>query len=235
MLSPKGDKYIEDILSYVKFSFDRSDIRSELKGHLLDRIEDYTEAGQGEDAEELSIAAMGNAEEIGLELNRQHKPLLGWLWLISRLAVVLLIIVDLYVVGLPVLMSLFGHNPGKDIEKANIVYNITVNKRVQLDDAVINFRKVIYEKNGDLTIIYDYYEARFWGARWSLSDIGTISDNLGNRYFEGSDGSKGGIKPIVSRTVKNFSSEADALIINYDQYNRKYRVEIPLKGGVKTE
>lgn len=234
MLSPKGDKYIEDILSYVKFSFDRSDIRSELKGHLLDRIEDYTEAGQGEDAEELSIAAMGNAEEIGLELNRQHKPLLGWLWLISRLAVVLLIIVDLYVVGLPVLMSLFGHNPGKDIEKANIVYNITVNKRVQLDDMVINFRKVIYEKNGDLTIIYDYYEARFWGGRWDLGGIGTISDDLGNQYFTGSRGSSGGTT-IASRTVENFSGEAGVLIINYDQFNRKYRVEIPLKGGVKAE
>lgn len=233
MLSPEGDKYIEAILSYVKFSFDRSEIRTELKSHLLDRIEDYTEAGQAEDAEELAIAAMGNAEEIGLELNRQHKPLLGWLWLLSRLAVVLLIIVDLYVVGLPVLMSLFGHNPGKDIEKANIVYNITVNKRVQLDDRVINFRNVIYEKDGDLTIIYNYYEARFWGARWSLVNIGTISDNLGNQYFTGSDGSDGGIRPLGRRTVENFSGEADTLIIDYDQYNRKYRVEIPLKEGIK--
>lgn len=72
MLSPKGGKYIEDILSYVKFSFDWSEIRTELENHLLDRMEDYTEAGQAEDAEELAIAAMGNAEEIGIELNRQH-------------------------------------------------------------------------------------------------------------------------------------------------------------------
>lgn len=235
MLSPKGDKYIEAILSYVKFSFDRSVIRTELKSHLLDRIEDYTEAGQAEDAEELAIAAMGDAEEIGFELNRQHRPLLGWLWLLSRLAVVLLVIVDLYVGGLPVLMSLFAHNPGKDIEKANIVYDITVNKRVQLDDRVINFRNVIYEKDGDLTIIYDYYEARFWGARWSLGNIGTISDNLGNQYFSGSGGRNGGIKTIARRTVENFSSEADTLIIDYDQYNRKYRVEIPLKEGIKHE
>lgn len=235
MLSPKGGKYIEDILSYVKFSFDWSEIRTELENHLLDRMEDYTEAGQAEDAEELAIAAMGNAEEIGIELNRQHNPLLGWLWLVSKSAVVLLVIVDLYFVGLPILMSLFAHNPIKDIEKANIVSNITVNKRVQLDDRVINFRNVIYERNGDLTIIYDYYEARFWGARWSLGNIGTISDNLGNRYFAGSGRGGGGMRSIARETIENFSGEADTLIIDYDQYHRKYRVEIPLKGGVRNE
>ncbi|KGK91304.1 hypothetical protein DP73_04065 [Desulfosporosinus sp. HMP52] len=235
MLSPKGEKYIEDILSYVKFSFDRYAIKTELESHLLDKIEDYTKAGQGEDAEQLAITDMGDAKEIGLELNKQHSPLVGWLWMITRLAVVLLIIVDLFFVGLPIAMSLFDNNPLKDIAKANIVYNIAVNKTVQLDDRVINFRNVIYERNGNLNIIYDYYEARFWGARWSLGSIGIISDNLGNKYFAGSGGGGEGIRPIRRRTVENFSNEAETLIIDYDQYNRKYRVEIPLKGGIKNE
>ncbi|MCB8814615.1 permease prefix domain 1-containing protein [Desulfosporosinus shakirovi] len=232
MLSPKGDKFIEDILSYVKFSFDRFAIKTELESHLLDKIEDYTEAGQAEDAEESAITDMGDAQEIGLELNKQHNPLVGWIWMLTRLAVVLLVIVDLFFVGLPIVTSLLDDNPIEDISKANIVYNITVNKTVHLDDTVINFRNVIYEGNGNLNIIYDYYETQFWGTGWSLGGIGIISDNLGNEYFAGSGG---GIRPIVRRTVENFSDEADTLIIDYDQYNRKYRVEIPLKGGIKNE
>ena len=37
-----------------------------------------------EEAERRAIAAMGDPEEIGEALNREHSPLLGWLWLISK-------------------------------------------------------------------------------------------------------------------------------------------------------
>lgn len=235
MLSPKGDEYIDNILSYVKFPFDKYEIQTELESHLLDKIEYYTEAGQAEAAEQLAINDMGDAKEIGLQLNKQHNPIIGWLWMITQFAVVLLVIVDLLFVGVPSVMSLFNNNPINDIAKSNIVYNITVNKTVQLDDTVINFRNVVYEQNGNLTIIYDYYDNALWGAVWSLGSIGIISDNLGNKYFAGSGGGGGGIKAIVRRTVTNFSSDADTLIIDYDQYNRKYRVEIPLKGGTKND
>lgn len=231
MLSPKGDEYIDNILSYVKFPFDKYEIQTELESHLLDKIEYYTEAGQTEAAEQIAINDMGDAKEIGLELNKQHNPLIGWLWMITQFAVVLFVIVDLLFVGVPSVMSLFNNNPINDIAKSNIVYNITVNKTVQLDDTVINFRNVVYEQNGNLTIIYDYYDNALWGPVWSMGSIGIISDNLGNKYFAGSGGGGGGIKAIVRRTVTNFSNEADTLIIDYDQYNRKYRVEIPLKGG----
>lgn len=66
---------------------------------------------------------------------------------------------------------------------------------------------------------------------WSFGSIGTIKDNLGNEYFDGSGSSSGGIITKGVRTVSNFSSEADILIIEYDLYNRYYKVEIPLKTG----
>lgn len=92
-----------------------------------------------------------------------------------------------------------------------------------------------YDKNGDMNIFYEYYDTRFWGAGRSLGAIGDVMDNLGNTYFWGSGYSSAGIKSKCMKTVRDFSKEATTLIIDYDYYNRKFRVEIPLKVGDTNE
>jgi hypothetical protein len=232
MLSHKSEAYLKDILSYVKFPFDRADIKSELENHISDKIDYYTEQGYNmEEAEQLSITDMGDAKEIGIELNKQHNPILGWLWKITNIMVVLFALLSIFYIGVPFVHSLFNRNPIKDIPKSNIVYKIDIDKEVKVDDMIIHFTNVVYEKNGDMNIFYEYYDTKLWGMGWSLSSIGEVTDNLGNRYFEGAGGSYGGIKSKGRSTISNFSKEADTLIINYDSYNRKYKVEIPLKAG----
>lgn len=233
---PKKEKFLMDVLSYVKFPFDRDDIKSELENHIADKMEYYI--SQGHDinvAEDLSIRDMGDAREIGHELNREHNPILGWLWKITNVVVILFAIWNVYFVGSILISSLVSSNPIKDIPKSDIVYNIDVKQRVQLDDTIMNFTKIVYDKNGDLHIAYEYYSTKLWLAGWSSAGIGEITDNLGNEYFEMSGGGRGGLKSKYMCTVKNFSREADTLILSYDYYNRKYRLEIPLKAGDKNE
>lgn len=236
MLSPKGEEFLDDVLSFIKFPFDRATIRQELESHLQDKFEDYIEQGYDEEtAEQLSVSNMGDAKTIGTELNREHNPFLGWLWVLTRYAVILLIIVNVFLVGVSVVMPLFRSNLINRIPKSNIVYNIKVDKKVGLDDTVIHFTNVILEKDGQLDIFYDYYDTKLWGTGWSLGDIGTISDDLGNVYRSGSGSGQPGIISQNRRTVDHFSSEANILIISYDNFNRKYRVEIPLKAGDRNE
>ncbi|MEM5818034.1 MAG: permease prefix domain 1-containing protein [Desulfitobacterium hafniense] len=81
MPSPELDNFLRNVLSHVKFSFDRKAICSELESHLWDRIEDYLEQGYDEaTAERLAVEGMGDPKEIGIELNKQHNPIIGWLW-----------------------------------------------------------------------------------------------------------------------------------------------------------
>jgi hypothetical protein len=236
MLSSKGDKFLKDILSYVKFPFDRNNIRLELEDHISEKVDYYMEQGYDmEKAEQLSINDMGDAKEIGIELNKQHNPILGWLCEITNVIVVLAVILSIFFIGLPTLSSLFPRKLINDISKANIVYKIDVDKEVKIDDMVIRFTNVVYEKNGDMNIFYEYYDTKLWGAGWSLGSIGEISDNLGNKRMSGSGGQSGGIKSKGRDTINNFSKDADKLIISYDNYNRKYRVEIPLKVGENNE
>jgi len=236
MPSPKKEKFLEEVLSYIKFPFDRDDIKSELEYHIIDKIDYYTEQGYDkETAEELAINNMGNAQEIGIELNKQHNPFIGWVWNITNIMVVLFGILSIFIIGIPFLSSLFNSNPINDIPKSDIVYKIDVDEKVKIDDTVIHFTNVVYEKKGDMNIIYEYYDTKLLGTGWTLGTIGTISDNLGNTYFNGSGGSSGGIKTKAIRTVENFAQEANTLIISYDFYNRKYKVEIPLQVGDNNE
>ncbi len=240
MLSPKREEFLISVLSYVKFSFDHKTIRSELGNHLIDKMEDYIDLGYDEEtAEQMAISDMGEAQEIGVELNKEHNPIIGWLWKASHILVVLFIIMNLYFVGLPMAISigntLMKNNPTASIPKSNIIYNIQVNQKVKLDDTVIDFTNVILEKNEDMNIFYRYYDTSLWGGGWSLGTIGVITDNLGNQYHKGSGSESGGIISYGRSTINYFAKDADTLIISYDYYNRQYRVEIPLRKAKENE
>ena len=234
MFLPKTNKFIKDVLTYVKFPFDRESIKKELEDHITEKIEYYCEQGYDLDkAEDIAIEDMGNSRDIGVELNKQHNPLIGWIWRVSSISVKLLSFVAAFILILHVMGGyIFVPNPMKDITKEGIVYKVDVNERVRIDDRVITVTHLIYDKNSTMHIIYNYYETKFWRMGWSLGSIGEISDNLGNTYhnFTGAGGSGFGMSK-VRKSVRNFSSKADTLIIDYDRYDRHYRFEIPLPVG----
>ena len=96
----KTEEFLEEIISYIKFVFDRDEIRLELKDHMMDKMEYYIESGYGgEEAEKLTIKDMGDPREIGVELDKQHNPVIGWIWRITHIAVVLLMIINIFTVG----------------------------------------------------------------------------------------------------------------------------------------
>lgn len=43
----KTEEFLEEIISYIKFVFDRDEIRLELKDHMMDKMEYYIESGYG--------------------------------------------------------------------------------------------------------------------------------------------------------------------------------------------
>ena len=232
----RRDEFLKDVLCYIKFPFDRDNIKIELEGHIADKIDYYVSQGYDmESAEEISIREMGDAKEIGLSLNKQHNPLLGWLWKITNSVVILFALWNAYFIGSILITSLFLDNPINDIPKSNIVYSIDINQKVQLDDTIINFTKIVYEKDGDMNISYEYYSTKLWGTGWSSAGIGKVMDNLGNEYFAALGAGSGGLKSKYMHTVKDFSKDADTLIISYNYYNRKYKLEIPLKAGGNNE
>lgn len=232
MSQNKLEEFLDDVLSYVKFPFVRDEIKEELQSHLLEKIDDYMEQGYNPDqAEDQAIRDMGKPREIGIGLNKQHKPLLGWLikitdWLLSLVGGISLVYI------IPVLVfSIFSRNPVNKIPKENIVYRIDLDEQVRLDDRIINFTNLVYDDDGYMNIIYNYREKGLLPGGWGLGSIGDIYDNLGNEYFSRSGSESGGLRTWGRTSIWDFSQDAKELIIDYDYFNRKYRVVIPLEVG----
>ncbi len=235
----RSKEFLDTVLSYVKFPFDKEDIRMELQEHIWDRIDYYTQQGLTYyEAEEKAIKDMGDPKEIGIQLNKEHHPLIGWLYLASKVLVILFVIINIFM-AVPVIIdlgySIFDDKLIREIPKEDIVYKIDVNERVQIDDRVINFKNVVYDKNGTLHISYYYYDKKLWGSGWSLGTIGIITDDKGSKYYRGSSHTTGGIVSKGMVSVENFRKDAKTLIIEYDRYNRYYKLEIPLKSGENIE
>ena len=67
--------YIDTVLSALRHvtGDERAAIRAELEGHMEDHMEGLLELGyEPELAEERTLAAMGDPQEVGRELNKQY-------------------------------------------------------------------------------------------------------------------------------------------------------------------
>lgn len=94
MLTDKANDFIDTVLSYVNYSFDRKKIRLELASHLSDKIDLYLNSGNvNESAEDLAIRDMGNAREIGEGLNKLHKPFLGLILKNSKVLAMIIVMI----------------------------------------------------------------------------------------------------------------------------------------------
>ena len=92
--------WLETAVSGIRFGPDRKAAQAELYAHLEDRTLGLLRAFPDMDPDEArdrALAEMGDAEEVRRELAKVHRPWLGWLWMISRWALVLVLFVNLLV------------------------------------------------------------------------------------------------------------------------------------------
>jgi len=230
MSSHYKEEFLGKVLRQIRFPFDRQGIKVELSDHISERVEHYLGLSYDQEhAEQAAVSDMGDPTQIGIELNKEHSPLLGWIWKATGLLVSLTIVLNALFVVPMVSMSLFS-GPIVNIPESQIVYVVNVGETVRLDDRVIHVSKVIYDRAGNLYIFYENHDVWFRGG-WSFGSIGTLSDDLGNTFLGGDGAGSGGFRSKSYRVLKGFSPQARVLYIKYDQFNRKYEIKVPLPGG----
>ena len=84
----EGRRWLDRAAAGIRSRPDREAVRAELEAHLEDKTADlvriFPDLGRQE-AERQAVEQMGDAEEIGKELARIHKPWLGYLWRASQI------------------------------------------------------------------------------------------------------------------------------------------------------
>ena len=82
------EEYIQVLLEQIRCKKAQPYIREEICGHLEEQIEDNMAAGMSRvDAEKAAVEDMGSPVEVGIALDRIHRPKVNWV-LISLMAVI---------------------------------------------------------------------------------------------------------------------------------------------------
>ena len=90
------ENWCDQVIAEVRSWVDHNRIRAELEEHIEDRCMALEELNYPPElAAERTLAAMGDPVEVGKALDREHSPLLGWLWIASVVAIALMSIVVL--------------------------------------------------------------------------------------------------------------------------------------------
>ena len=78
-MNNKVKTFLDDVCIHINCKTVHKDIREELTQHIVDLQDDYIKQGYDEEkALDSAILAMGNSDEIGIKLNKQHKPQTEW-------------------------------------------------------------------------------------------------------------------------------------------------------------
>ncbi len=75
----KKEEYLQLVTDQIRWKKARSDVKTELENHILDQMESYRNEGMEEqEAMEQAILEMGDPIEVGVELDRIHRPKMSW-------------------------------------------------------------------------------------------------------------------------------------------------------------
>ena len=151
------ERYIQEVLSFVKFKYDHRSIRMELQEHMEDLYEELKEEGMDESlAKLMTVEYMGDASEIGQELNKEHHVILGIVWYIARILVVITLLITAFtyvLLGHSVVMSVAHDYSGyEEYMDSPVVFSV-MGEYESFDDTLLLDGLKLHE-NGTLDIRY---------------------------------------------------------------------------------
>ncbi|MDM8313577.1 hypothetical protein SAMN04487885_1483 [Clostridium cadaveris] len=223
------EEYLDEICSHVKYKRDRQAIREEIGSHINERIWDLKHDGVSEEeAVAKAIESMGDADTIGISLNKVHNPILGWIFFITNIAAKVSMGALIFLFAASLISELEPFEP--EISKDDIAYEAKLNLKGKIDDTAVKFKKVILYKDGDVWIELLQYSTTLsalnnnsilWGFEAYTDDGEMVEARSGSE--------RGGM--FYRRCAISFNAkESEKIVLDYDKYNRKMRVEIPLTG-----
>lgn len=176
-------EYINQVRKEVHFVFDREAIENELQHHLEDSIWDLMEEGLSrEEAEAQAVAQMGDPVEVGKQLNKEHHPMLGYLWMLSNVLLIIILSVALFCVGVGTWGALKMITPTK-VENATERY--PVNMKLDIPTHRIKLDYIYIDDGGDAKLTYRAWtKYNYSRAGWS-SDLFYLEDDRGEYLYTG--------------------------------------------------
>lgn len=234
----KKEDYLNVVVKQVKYIFAREEIRQELQTHINEKIEYLIDEGFDKDeAEDIALNDMGNPEEIGKLLNKEHSPLIGYLLSISNIILFFMVLMLSFRIFTVILIGIGNNLEKQVVDSEEVKKEIEVGEQIDIDGRVITIEKVYVLKNGDVYIESENYDKGIRSLPWNYSLFNEdITDEYGTRYNQSASAlnmSNRKRRELVK--IKDFRDDANTIVIKRDRYNRFFEVRIDLKGSDKNE
>ena len=177
-------EYLNIVRKEIKYVFDRDRIEQELSEHLQDSILDLTLEGYSyEEAEKQAIAQMGDPIEIGQLLNKEHHPLIGYLYKITQVIMVLILLCCL-IPGLYFVIELKNMSVP---QQTQCVEKIVLDYKVELPGHKFIFDNICIDRNGCYKLTYRcFIKYSYSRSKWG-DNIQSIKDT-NNNLISGANG-----------------------------------------------
>lgn len=235
MKEEKWQRYLEEVLSFVRFRYDHRAIRRELTEHMEDLYEELLAEDFAEDAAaEAVLQCMGDAEEIGRALDKEHGVVLGWIWRSLRTVVIVLFLFNI----IPILSfcTAFFSNWSAEYEPREdhtLLWRMELDKEYQMYDDTLLLEDLYYYENGLLELFYKTKRSPF--ARsidWSISLSLQAFDAEGNEIQTcGGGWSHGGYISVGAQHLDAVPQDVKTLEI----YTGHFVFSVDLETGEVTE
>ena len=238
------ETYLKAVLKEIRFPFDRKAISKELKDHMDDAFENQLVlTSDPEEAMRLVLNDFGSPQEIGRQLNAVHKPILGWIWSLSRVMMLSVSILGLLMVGprlLTVLQDRQVKKPTHDeliqivsdpeiiSENETLITDQKLDIRIKLKGSTLIFSRFGLASNGSLVLLYQEIKPLdflgFESEDYPLISQSSLVDSSGqNRTFEADCVSEyKGFKVLVAR---NIDIQSQTITLNFEGYSETFSVD----------
>lgn len=180
-------RWCERVCEQVRFRPDHRGIKRELEAHMEDCCELLMASGmEAEAAEAAMLERMGDPAEVGKALDRVHKPLLGWLWKVSRWLVILCAIIFGFL-----LVTVFGRLgisledlPSvtfADGERVRDCRDFCAGYLLVVENAAVWENSSSSDGEGDVKLSMKVWDILGSGSLWAVTDFYALDDR-GNEY-----------------------------------------------------
>lgn len=148
----RWEQYLNEVVSYVRFRFDRGKIRTELLEHMEDLYTDLRMQGIEEHtAIALTVEHMGDAAELGKALDRAHTPVLGYIWLIlGGVCAALLLYTIWSLCGIGIQIATGYAEKQMPASDSAMVYAITPDLEGEIYEDHLSVTQIVYDTDGHM-------------------------------------------------------------------------------------
>ena len=238
------DQWLDTAVKGIRFGYDRRAVRAELAAHLEDKTADFQRIFPDmtdREAQVKALGEMGDAETLGVELARVHRPWLGYLWMASRVlavpAVVLAVGYLLVLLVFTPILWLFG---GWEFQEAILPSGGQEAQGLALEpeeDGVwisgcwLTMEEAWLtqgEEGPQLTVRFRVLSPCIWVEEWTFFRQLTARDSLGNTWRSQREQALSGTQPSEGRAVRGAGgAQGDSLLGLPHLFASQVQVQLP--------